>query len=164
VPPQYGYAGWPWEDDVATGLGVTTPIPTATAPFPTALHNFHFTTEARLWFRYEKGRTISLDFLGDDDMWVFVNGHLAVDLGSWHVPLGGTFTLLGDTDETVRITAQLTESGTPITTMSNAAAFGLSEGNLYPLAVFHAERQKEGSSFRLGLRGLEVGKSLCVRD
>lgn len=164
VPPEYGFAGWPWEDDVAITLGVTTPVPTATSPFPTALHNFHFTTEVRLWFRYEKGRTISLDFMGDDDLWVFVNGHLAVDLGSWHVPLNGTFTLLGDTDETVSITTLLTEDGSPITTTSNAAAFGLVEGNLYPLAVFHAERQKEGSSFRLGLRGLEVGRSLCVRD
>jgi len=164
VPPQYGFNGWPWEDYVAADLGVTTPIPTACSPFPTALHNFHFTTEVRLWFRYELGRTISLDFLGDDDVWVFVNGHLAVDLGGWHVPLSGTFTLLGDTGETVQISTTLTETGSPITTTTNAAAFGLTSGNLYPLAVFHAERQKEGSSFRLGLRGLEVGKSLCIRN
>jgi fibro-slime domain-containing protein len=164
VPPAYGFVGWPWEDDAAVQLGITTPIQTATAPFPSATHNFHFTTEVRLWFRYERGRTIQLDFVGDDDLWVFVNGRLAVDLGGWHVPLNGTFTLLGDTDETVQIATQLAEDENPVVTTTNAAAYGLTEGNLYPLSVFHAERQKEGSSFRLSLTGLDVGKSLCVRD
>ena len=89
VPEQYGWAGWPWEPDVATALGVTTPIQTATAPFPSATHNFSFTTELKFWFRYDASTTQTLSFLGDDDVWVFLNGHLAVDLGGWHVPLDG---------------------------------------------------------------------------
>ncbi len=68
VPEQYGWNGWPWETDVATSLGVTTPIPTATSPFPTATHNFSFTTEVKYWFRYEANTMATLDFTGDDDV------------------------------------------------------------------------------------------------
>jgi fibro-slime domain-containing protein len=163
VPEAYGFLGWPWEDDVAVRLGVVTPVPTATSPFPTALHNFHFTTEVRFFFRYEVGRQITLNFTGDDDLWVFLNGKLAVDLGAWHVPLNGGLMLWGDTDETIDTTETLTETGSPVETRRNAAYYGLVPGQLTSIAVFHAERQREGSSFKLGIRGLDVGKSVCVK-
>lgn len=163
VPEAYGFPGWPWEDDAAVSLGYVTPVQTATAPFPSPTHNFHFTTEVRFWFRYEIGRQIVLDFTGDDDLWVFLNGKLAVDLGAWHVPLNGNLNIWGDTDETVVTTETLTMAGTPKTTTRDAAYYGLVPGQLASLAVFHAERQKEGSSFRLGIRGLDVGRSVCVK-
>ena len=54
-----------------------------------ALHNFSFTSEVRYWFPYTAGKTYQLDFLGDDDVWVFVNGRLAVDLGGLHETAAG---------------------------------------------------------------------------
>lgn len=87
-------------------------------------HNFHFTTEIHTSFLYEGGEFFT--FRGDDDVWVFINNKIAVDLGGIHGPIVGSI----DLDE-------------------KAAELGLELGATYNLDLFHAERRQFGSNFRI---------------
>ena len=46
--------------------------------------------------------------------------------------------------------------------MATAATYGLTDGHVYKLNVFHAERKKESSSFRLTLAGFDTARSECT--
>jgi len=104
------------------------------------LHNFSFTTEVRHWFRYEASKSLRLDFVGDNDLWVFINKKLAVDLGGIHGPVEGSLTL----DAT------------------SASKFGITDGKVYELAVFHAESQTTGSALMLTLPPFNLSPSICT--
>jgi fibro-slime domain-containing protein len=87
------------------------------------MKNFLFTTEIHLNFEYKAGQKFT--FRGDDDLWIFVNGKLALDIGSMHSPAQGTI----DFD-------------------AQAAALGIAPGQTYAMDIFQAERHTTGSNFR----------------
>ena len=103
------------------------------------LHNFSFTSEVRYWFKYDAAQAYTLNIVGDDDVWVFINKKLAVDLGGVHTPVEGSVTI----DST------------------SAATFGLAPGNVYEVAVFQAERQTTSSTFKITLSGFNTAPSEC---
>jgi len=87
-------------------------------------HNFHFTTEIHTEFTYQGGEVFT--FTGDDDLWLFINGKLAIDLGGLHPQLSDSV----DLD-------------------ANAGYLGIQLGGTYAMDIFHAERRTSQSNFRI---------------
>lgn len=79
-----------------------------------------FTSKIEFGFPYEPGQTFT--FVGDDDVWVFVDGQLALDLGGMHQAVGGTLEL---------------------------DSLGFEPGSAHTMSVFHAERCYGASNFRI---------------
>jgi fibro-slime domain-containing protein len=86
--------------------------------------NFLFTTEIHLRFEYVEGQVFK--FSGDDDLWIFVNDILALDLGGLHSRFNGSI----DFD-------------------AQAEALGITPGETYDMDIFHAERHTLESNFRI---------------
>lgn len=83
-------------------------------------HNYHFTTEFHTNFTFKGGETFA--FSGDDDVFVYINGRLVVNLGGVHGVESGSVAL---------------------------NTLGLTVGQSYPLDIFQAERHCCGSNFSM---------------
>ena len=92
--------------------------------------NFYFTYEIQTEFTFipadERDYDMTFSFTGDDDIWVFINGKLAVDIGGVH----------GQANRSVNLDEK-------------AAELGLTEGENYTLDFFFAERHTTESNFRI---------------
>ncbi len=153
IPPYYdATASWPFDVDEAGNK---------------RLHNFSFTSEVRYWFKYEAGKSYVLDFTGDDDVWVFVNKKLAVDIGGIHTPVNGKLVLNSSGGGSVTVTptagsaCTTTNKITTCTGTTKTVSLGISNNGVYEIAVFQAERQTEGSSYKLTLSGFSAAPSDC---
>ncbi len=179
---------WPyWEDGLDTNCcaGSSCPVKTQWDPLsayddcPTAgtggplpskgggnvngqLRNFYFTSEARYLFRYDGG-VKELSFFGDDDVWVFINGVLVLDLGAPHERLEGVVSFDGAA-ATYTIQARDLATGTPapVTGGSGSVPLVLTAGNTYEIAVFHADRHPRESNYQLSLFGFSTTQSECL--
>lgn len=85
-------------------------------------HNFHFTFELHTEFTYDADGAQAFTFRGDDDVWVFIDDKLVIDLGGVH----------GAIEQTVDLNR-----------------LGLEDGEDYKLSFFFAERHRTQSNFRI---------------
>ncbi|MDB5048738.1 MAG: hypothetical protein JWO30_1809 [Fibrobacteres bacterium] len=99
--------------DVKSCMGAPADKPTAVAN-----QNFNFCMEMHANFKYEKGQKFT--FIGDDDVWVFINNKLVIDLGGTHWPIKDSVAL-----DTVT---------------------GITAGQKYDFDLFYCERQFSGSN------------------
>jgi fibro-slime domain-containing protein len=83
-----------------------------------AKHNYGFTFEFHAKFTYKKNTGQQFAFRGDDDVWVFINGRLVIDLGGLHAAENADVDIDG---------------------------LGLTDGQVYPLDFYFAERRVEAS-------------------
>ena len=93
----------------------------------TCKHNYGYTMAVSASFKYVKGQYF--EFRGDDDVWVFINNRLVVDIGGVHEKVEGAVNLdtIGQNDPTL----------------------ALKEGREYPFNIFYAERNATGSNFKM---------------
>jgi fibro-slime domain-containing protein len=99
------------------------------------IHNYHFTYQLAATFVYQPGTTFT--FTGDDDVWVFINNKLVIDLGGIHPA----------------------ETG-----FVNLDSLGLTAGQAYNFDMFFAERHTADSTFNLATSALLQGRDTPVES
>ncbi len=119
-------------------------------PSPAYQVNGGFTTEVATYFQYKPSRAgdkSTLNFTGDDDVWVYINGKLFVDLGGMHARISGENSLVAASCTGGKLCDNNYE---------------VYEGGVYEMRIFNAEREYSGSNFKLTLTGfINSGKSTC---
>lgn len=85
-------------------------------------HNFHFSFELHTSFVYDASANQKFTYIGDDDVWVYVDGKLGIDLGGVH---------------------------SAVTQCLELDRMGLEDGEEYELSFFFCERHRTQSNFRI---------------
>jgi fibro-slime domain-containing protein len=104
--------------------------------------NFHFTYMIETEFTFKPNQGQVFTFTGDDDVYVFIDGKLVIDLGGVHSAVQQTIEL-----DRIR---------------------GLEDGRVYSLKFFFAERHTTQSNFRiettLNLRSVTPPPATALAD
>lgn len=122
--------------------------------------NYSITMMGYAKFKYNKGAGEVFEFAGDDDMWIFVDGVLVVDLGGTHLAAPGK----ADMDFLAN-NAHGCHPGDPLVNNTgeneNCDLENLQwkNGSWHHLHFFYADRQTDGSNMKIHSTLSELAKS-----
>ena len=125
------------------------------------LRNYGFTMMGYAKFKYKKGGNEIFEFAGDDDMWIYVDGVLAVDLGGTHLAAPGKVEM-----DFLSQNSHGCHAGEPLSTSTASGencdldADGTwKDGTWHHLHFFYADRQTDGSNMKIHSTLSELAKS-----
>jgi len=145
-------------------------------------HDSWYSTEVRYLFTFNG--PFELQFYGDDDLYIFINGMLAIDLGGVHqrlpgrvqVALDGMATIIegGEVDPVTGVINPCAMANPYTLAVNNATCpagncdcrertlnLGLKMGSTYEIAVFQADRHPTEANYQLTLSGFVTNRSNC---
>ncbi|MCL2282719.1 MAG: fibro-slime domain-containing protein, partial [Fibromonadales bacterium] len=100
------------------------------------LHNYGFSLAGSGTFKYLQGTNDVFEFIGDDDMWIFIDGQLAADLGGVHLAAPAKLNI-----------------------NELAVARGWEYNSTHSINFFYMDRQTDGSNFKLKMSLSELSAS-----
>ena len=131
------------------------------------LRNYAFTMMGYASFKYKAANQVPLhevfEFAGDDDMWIFVDGVLVVDLGGTHLSAPGKVDIytLAANNHGCHVYANGTSE--PLANYSNCTgasdATGWADDTWHHLHFFYADRQSDGSNIYIRTSLAELAPS-----
>ena len=126
------------------------------------LRNYAFTMMGYASFKYKSSNQLPtpevFEFAGDDDMWIFVDGVLVVDLGGTHLAAPGKVNI-----QTLAKNNHGCHAGEPLATYTNCLnssdVSGWADDTWHHLHFFYADRQSDGSNIYIRTSLAELAPS-----
>ena len=124
------------------------------------LRNYSLTMMGYAKFKYNKGAGEIFEFTGDDDMWIYVDGVLVVDLGGTHLAASGKADM-----DFLAAYAHGCRPGEPLASYTgdnencNLEDNMWKHGSWHHLHFFYADRQTDGSNMKIRSTLSELAKS-----